>query len=152
MTQPVFSTTDLTSRIVTGLEQIGDHIYALLKAQAMEHDLSPLQVRILIFLHFYEEQTTLSTLAATFKLSKATLSVTLRSMEQKKLIGKKTTEGDRRSARIELTESGKRIAHVAGFYPEPLKKIIAPMTAAEKETFLTIVEGILHKLSSEELL
>lgn len=146
MTKTVFGASDVTARIVTGLEHIGDHLSHLLKAQAMEHKLSPLQIRILIFIHFSEEQTTLSILAATFKLSKATLSVALKSMEQKKLVSRKAMPGDRRSTAIELTEWGRRIAHVAGFYPEPLKKIIATMTQEEKGALLAVIEGIQHKL------
>lgn len=149
MTKPVFETKDQTARIVTGLEHIGNHLSDLLKAQAMEHGLSPLQVRILIFIHFYKGQTRLSLLAGEFNLSKATLSVALKSMEQKKLIHKKPLAADQRSVLIELTEWGRRIAHVAGFYPEPLKKIVAPMTATEKATLLEVIEGILHKLRPE---
>ncbi len=146
MTKPVFGAPDITARIVTGLEHIGDHISYLLKAQAQEHKLSPLQIRILIFIHFYEGQTRLSLLAAEFKLSKATLSVALKSMEQKKLISRKTVPEDQRSAQIGLTEWGRRIAHVAGFYPEPLKKIVATMTAEEKNALLAVLDGIRHKL------
>lgn len=149
MVQPVFETGDVTARIVTGLEQIGEHIQGLIRAQAQEHGLSPLQIRILIFLHFYEQQATLSTLAASFMLTKATLSVTLRSMEQKELISRKTLPGDRRSSVIELSEWGRRIAHVAGFYPEPLKKIVAPMDHAEKKLLLDIIEGMVSKLEQQ---
>lgn len=148
MTKPTFGTGDLTARIVTGLEHLRNHISELLKAQALEHGLSPLQIRILIFILLYDRQTKLSTLASEFKLSKATLSVTLRSMEQKKLIRKKADTGDRRSALIELTEWGQGIAHVTGFYLEPLKKIVGPMAAKEKETLLGFIEGILHKLDT----
>ncbi len=150
MTKPVFETRDQTARIVTALERIGHYLNDLLKAQAMEHGLSTLQVRILIFIHFYKRQTQLSLLAGEFGLSKATLSVALKSMEQKKLIYKKPVAGDRRGVLIELTEWGRRIAHVAGFYPEPLKKIVAPMTATEKATLLEVIEGIVHKLLPEE--
>jgi DNA-binding MarR family transcriptional regulator len=146
MTKPVFAASDITARIVTGFEHIGDHIGQLLKAQAMEHKLSPLQIRILIFIHFQEGETRLSMMTGAFKLSKATLSVALKSMEQKRLIHKKIAPDDRRSTSIELTEWGRRIAHVAGFYPEPLKKIIATMSQEEKKALLSVIEGIQHKL------
>ncbi|WP_162902723.1 MarR family winged helix-turn-helix transcriptional regulator [Taibaiella koreensis] len=150
MSQPVFAESDATARIVTGLERIGHLMEQLLKMQAMEHGLSPLQVNILIHIHFREKACTLNQLAVAFDLSKATLSVALRSMEQKKLIHRKTMPGDKRSRLIGLTEWGRRLAHVAGFYPEPLRRIVAPMALTDKQRLLHYIEGIVHRLEAAE--
>lgn len=149
MSTSAFAENSATTDIITGLERIGHYMEQLLKQQAMEHGLSPLQVRILLLLYFGERQCRLGQLAEAFHLSKATLSVALNVMQQKKLIGRKAIPGDKRSHLIELTEWGRRIAHVAGFYPEPLRKIVDPMAKKEKERLLHYINGILHRLAEE---
>ena len=139
---------DLTVQIVSGLEQIGRSIDNMLWQQALEHELSPLQIRILLFIHLQEQQQAgVSMLARELNLSKATVSVALRPMEQKKLILKKKSDTDSRNVHILLTEWGSQIAHVSGFYLEPLRKVIAHIPAAEKEMMLKNITGILGKMS-----
>ncbi len=139
---------DQTVQIVLGLEQIGRSIENMLWQQALEHELSPLQIRILLFIHFRKKQMGVSLLASEFNLSKATVSVALKPMEQKKLIIKKKSATDNRSIDILLTEWGSQIAHVAGFYLEPLRKIIAPIPATEKEIMLKNITGILGRIEA----
>lgn len=150
MSRSVFAANDATARIVTGLKRIGHLMEQLLKAQAIEHGLSPLQVNILIHIHFRERNCQLNQLASSFRLSKATLSVALKSMEQKKLIQRKAMPGDKRSHQISLTEWGRRLAHVAGFYPEPLRLIVAPMAVADKDHLLHYIEGLLQRMEPYE--
>lgn len=141
---------DLTMQIVLGLEYISRNIDNLLWAQAIEHGLSPLQVRILLFLHSYKGLTAgVSILAKEFNLSKATISVALKPMEQKKLILKKKSEKDNRNTDVLLTEWGSQIANVSGFYLEPLRRVINPIPVPEKELMLKNLTGILGKLVSE---
>lgn len=151
MTKAVFEKSGpqhLTVQIVLGLEQIGRSIDNLLWQQATEHELSPLQIRILLFIHLREGHTSVSILAVAFNLSKATISVALKPMEQKKLILKRKSATDKRSTHILLAEWRKQIAHVAGFYLEPLRKVIAPIPAPEKEIMFKNIAGILSRLEA----
>lgn len=138
---------ELTMQIVTGLEQIGRNIDNLLWQQALEHELSPLQIRILLFISFHKEQGGVSLIAKEFNLSKATVSVALKPMEQKKLLVKRKSESDGRNINIELTDWGRQIAHVAGFYLEPLRKVIAHIPEQEKKIMLKNLTGILGKMA-----
>jgi DNA-binding MarR family transcriptional regulator len=140
---------DLTVQIVLGLEHISRNIDNLLWQQALEHELSPLQIRILLFIRFHKEQTGVSLLAKEFNLSKATISVALKPMEQKKLVIKRKSELDGRNIDIKLTDWGSQIAHVAGFYLEPLRKVIAHIPEQEKEIMLKNLTGILGKMTTE---
>lgn len=139
----------LTVQIVLSLEQISRNIDNLLWQQAMEHELSPLQIRILLFIRFHKEQSGVSLLAKEFNLSKATISVALKPMEQKKLVIKRKSELDGRNIDIVLTDWGNQIAHVAGFYLEPLRKVIAHIPEQEKEIMLKNLTGILGKMKPE---
>lgn len=140
-------TRDVSALIVLGLEQVGRNIDKLLWQQALEHELSPLQIRILLLIHFRELPVGVTAIAAEMNLSKATVSVALRPMEQKKLIQKRKSDTDSRNMAITLTEWGAQIAHVASFYLEPLRKIIAHIPATEKEMMLKNISGMLSKMS-----
>lgn len=142
---------DITADIVTGLEQISNIYRALLLQQATEHKLSSLQVQILLCIYFNKDEKLNSVLLARkLHLSKATISVALKSMEQKRLIVKRKEDKDQRSRSILLTDWGKQIAHIAGFYPEPLRKIIAPISTREKDILLKNIKGIISKLGITE--
>jgi DNA-binding MarR family transcriptional regulator len=140
---------DLTVQIVLSLEHISRNIDNLLWQQALEHELSPLQIRILLFIRFHKEHSGVSLLAKEFNLSKATISVALKPMEQKKLVIKRKSESDGRNIDIALTDWGSQIAHVAGFYLEPLRKVIAHIPEQEKEIMLKNLTGILSKMTTE---
>jgi DNA-binding MarR family transcriptional regulator len=150
MAKTVFDKTgqsqDTSSLIVLGLEQIGRNIDKLLWQQALEHELSPLQIRILLLIHFSKKPAGVSSLAIEMNLSKATVSVALKPMEQKKLIQKRKSDTDSRNVDIALTEWGAQIAHVSSFYLEPLYKILVHIPSAEKEMMLKNISGILGKM------
>ncbi|RYZ46106.1 MAG: MarR family transcriptional regulator [Sphingobacteriales bacterium] len=147
VTTPGGHTQDLTGQIVSGLEQISRGIDRLLWEQALEHELSPLQIRILLYVQQQQAPTGVSLIAKEFRLSKATVSVALRPLEQKKLLLKRKSETDSRNLHIELTDWGSQIAHVAGFYLEPIRRIIAHIPVTEKELMLKNISGILSRLS-----
>lgn len=138
---------DQTAQIVLGLEQISSALRNLLWQQANEHGLSPLQVQVLLFVYFREQEpVTMTLLAGQFKLSKATMSIAIKSMEQKRFITRKKAEADSRSYILLLTDWGKDIAHIAGFYLEPVRKIVSSIAVAEKEILLKNINGIIGKL------
>lgn len=136
---------DIDTAIVAGFEAIAHAYRSLLWEQARKHDLSPLQVQLLI--HTREEgEVKVSSLALHFSLSKATISEAIRSLERKNMIGKHKDPADARSAAIRLTEWGADIAHIASFYTEPVRRIIAPVALPEKEILLQNIRGLLRKL------
>lgn len=136
---------DLDQAIVAGFEHISRAYRMLLAEQARKHDLSPLQVQLLLYIR-QEQEVRVSSLAQHFALTKATISEAIRSLESKNMIGKHKHQSDGRSYTIKLTERGGDIAHIASFYTEPVRKIIAPVTAAEKEILLRNINGLLRKL------
>ncbi|WP_181358345.1 MarR family winged helix-turn-helix transcriptional regulator [Taibaiella chishuiensis] len=139
---------DIDTAIVSGLEAIGHAYRALLWEQAREHDLSPLQIQLLI--HIREAQSVkISGLARHFMLTKPTVSEAIRSLERKHMIGRHKDPDDARSHSVRLTEWGADIAHIASFYTEPVRRIIAPVALAEKEILLKNIRGLLRRLEQE---
>jgi|GEM_PF-918679 len=150
MAKSVFDSTsgnmDMTSSIVRSFVELGQLLRALLSAQAEEHGLSPLQLQIIIHLFDNKEGARQSDLAVIFQLSKPTISVALRSLLQKKLVRKNQQEEDRRMFLLELTERGMEVAKVARFYPEPVRKLVSTIPAAEKKIMLRNIKGITDRL------
>ncbi len=140
---------DLNTQLVLNFEKLGKVIENLLWQQASEHELSPLQIRILLTIQYKKTDISASQLAKQFNLSKATISVALRPLEEKKMLVKKISEQDGRSSYLHLTDWGKQIAHISGFYLEPLYQVITPISIEEKEVILKNVKGILGKFETE---
>lgn len=77
------------SKIIASLERISQAFRVLLWQQSKEHSLSPIQVQVLIFLlHHSNEKRKVSYLADEFNMTKATISDTVKTLEQKDLFPK----------------------------------------------------------------
>src|SRR5690554_2520049 len=77
------------SKIVASLERIAQAFRVLLWQESKEFSLSPIQVQLLIFLlHHSEEKRKVSYLANEFNMTKATISDTVKTLENKGLISK----------------------------------------------------------------
>lgn len=138
-----------TEQIVQSLDKLSLLMRALLWEQAKEHDVSAVQLQVLMLLaKDAETEWTLTLLTKHFLLTKATVSQTIKSLEQKQLINKKLKDGDARSYNLILTERGKRIAHVTEHYLNPVAKIVARVPAAEQAILLKNINGIISKLQT----
>jgi DNA-binding MarR family transcriptional regulator len=98
---------NIESKIVASLERISQAFRVLLWKESKEFSLTPIQVQVLIFLHNHSsEKRKITYLADEFNMSKATISDTIKTLEQKKLIKKIYEQIDTRSYIIDLTEKG----------------------------------------------
>ena len=101
----------LESKIVASLERVSQAFRVLLWNESKEHSLSPIQVQLLIFLlHHSDQKRKVSYLAEEFNMTKATISDTVKTLEQKLFIKKEFEAHDARSYIIHLTEKGKELA------------------------------------------
>ena len=136
----------INDQLIEKMEQLAGMFRALLWEQAKEHGLSAMQVQLLVYIAQSPEEATISALARTFMLTKATISVAVKSLEYKGYVTRKDIKGDKRSYKIMLTEPGARIAHVSGFYLEPVKKVVAKIKLEEREILLKNISGIIQKM------
>lgn len=135
-------------RIVAALERISQAFRVLLWNEGKEFLLSPIQIQVLIFLlHHDADKRKVGLLADEFNMTKATISDTVKSLEEKKLIKKETDSSDSRSYSIHLTAKGKTVAEKASLFAGELQKPVALMNENEQTDLLLSLLHIIHHLN-----
>ncbi len=141
---PFEQNTDLDKKIVAGLERLSQVFRQLLWDQAREHQLSPIQIQILIFIRYHRaEYSNVSNLAREFGVTKPTISDAVRILEQKKLLQKITDPVDSRRSSLRLTASGDDIASRSAHYATPFAGWLKEVPAEEKEDLWRHISGII---------
>ena len=141
-------TQSTNSKIIVSLERISQAFRVLLWQESKEFSLSPIQVQVLIFLAFHsEEKRTVSYLAGEFNMAKATISETIKTLEQKGLISKVYGGPDTRSYTINLTEKGKSVAENTSLFTQQLTPPLDKMRDDDKEKLLLSLSEIIHHLN-----
>jgi DNA-binding MarR family transcriptional regulator len=136
----------IESKIVASLERVSQAFRVLLWNESKEFSLSPIQVQLLIFLlHHSDEKRKVSYLADEFNMTKATISETIKTLEQKKLIKKEYEPHDTRSYIIHLTKKGKDIAEQTSLFAKQIQVPISKLHSTDKENLLlSLLDIILH--------
>ncbi len=148
-----FQNENIESKIIAALERISQAFRVLLWQESKDYSLSPIQVQVLIFLlHHSEEKRTVSYLAAEFNMTKATISDTIKSLEQKKLIKKVQQQEDTRSYTIQLTAKGKNIALKTSLFSKEIKNPIDHLHDDDKENLLLSLMNIIRHLNQAEVI
>ncbi len=136
------------SRIIAALERISQAFRVLLWNESKELSLSPIQIQVLIFLlHHSDEKRKITYLADEFNMTKPTISDTVKSLEQKKLIRKAHEQNDTRSYTIHLTKKGKNIAERTAAFTNQIQVPINKLNADDKENLLLSLIGVIHHLN-----
>jgi len=111
------------SRIVVALERISEAFRVLLWNESKENALSPIQIQILIFVHFHSsEKCKVGYLADEFNMTKATISDSVKVLLHKNLVAKETDETDTRSYSLSLTPEGEKIVKKASFFASSIEQ------------------------------
>ncbi|ERJ59130.1 MarR family winged helix-turn-helix transcriptional regulator [Sphingobacterium paucimobilis] len=137
---------NIESKIVASLERITQSFRVLLWRQSKEFPLTPTQIQLLIFLlHHDAENRKVSYLAQEFNMTKATISETVKTLEQKEFIVKEYEEQDTRSYTIHLTDKGREIARQTSLFTEEIRTPIDKLNDTSKETLLSsLLEIVTH--------
>lgn len=137
------------SKIVASLERISQAFRVLLWQESKEFSLSPIQVQVLIFLlHHSEEKRKVGYLADEFNMTKATISDTVKALEQKELIRKETEALDTRSYIIHLTTKGIETAKQNALFTQEIRKPIDRLSEDDKENLLFSLLNIIRHLNN----
>lgn len=138
----------IDSKIVVALERISTAFKTLLWEEAKKNKLSPVQIQMLIFILFHaKEKCKVGQLSKEFNLTKATISDSVKSLLQKKLIEKIKDTIDTRSYSIALTESGKDIAQKASSFASSLEEPVTQLSEAQKENTFSVLTQLIHQLN-----
>ncbi|MBX2901652.1 MAG: winged helix-turn-helix transcriptional regulator [Cyclobacteriaceae bacterium] len=139
---------NIDSRIVAALERIAQAFKVLLWNESKEHSLSPIQLQILIFLlHHSEEKRKVSYLADEFNMTKATISDSVKVLEEKNYIRKTYEPQDTRSYVINLTNKGNEIAKRTALFTSEILTPVSRLHKDDKESMLISLMGLIHHLN-----
>jgi len=143
----------IESKIVASLERVSQAFRVLLWNESKEFSLSPIQVQVLIFLlHHSDEKRKVSYLADEFNMTKATISDTIKTLEQKLLIKKEYEPHDTRSYIIHLTKKGSDIAEQTSMFAKQIQVPIDKLHSLDKENLLLSLLDIIHHLNKSGII
>lgn len=138
----------IESRIVVALERVSEAFRVLLWNESKENSLSPIQIQILIFIHFHSlEKCKVGYLANEFNMTKATISDSVRVLLSKALVTKKTDPIDTRSFSLSLTNEGEKIAKKASFFASSIEQPIEKLTAKQKTIMFNGLLKLIYDLN-----
>lgn len=140
---------DIDGRIIAALERIAEAFRVLLWNEGKELSMSPIQLQVLIFLMHHAVKGKVSLLAQEFNMTKATLSDTVKSLEEKKLIRKQNDPNDSRSYSIKLTSKGEEMAKQSAMFAQELLTPISDLHEHAKTDLLLSLIQIIHHLNQK---
>ena len=140
---------NIDAKIVASLEKISEVFRVLLWAEAKEHRVSPIQLQLLIFLKYHPltAHRRIAFLAREFNLTKATISDSMRVLEEKGLVLRSDDVTDSRGYNFSLTEKGEALTASVENFTSPLDGAIAALTDQQKEYLLSSVLDLIYRLN-----
>lgn len=143
----------IEGKIVASLERVSQAFRVLLWNESKEFALSPIQIQLLIFLlHHSDQKRKVSYLADEFNMTKATISDTIKTLEQKLLIKKEYEQHDTRSYIIHLTKKGKDTAEQTSLFAKQIQVPIDKLHSTDKENLLLSLLDIIHHLNKSGII
>jgi DNA-binding MarR family transcriptional regulator len=146
--------TNVDYKIVAALEKISEVFRVLLWAEAKEHKLSPIQMQLLIFIKYHnaDRQRRIAYMAREFNLTKATISDSIKVLEQKGLIKRTDDAFDSRSFNFSLTDQGMKLTGMIENFTLPLDGAIATLSTQQKDQFLVLVLDLIYRLNQNGII
>jgi DNA-binding MarR family transcriptional regulator len=134
---------------VAALEKISEVFRVLLWTEAKEHKLSPIQMQLLIFIKYHnsDKQRRIASMAREFNLTKATISDSIKVLEQKGLIKRTDDAFDSRSFNFSLTDQGTKLTGMIENFTLPLDGAIATLSPLQKDQFLMSLLDLVFRLN-----
>lgn len=144
---PKYQNEHLDAKIVAGFEHIYEAFRVLLSEEARKYNLSPIQIQLLIFIQNHlPQQNTLSYLAKEFLLTKATLSQSLKTLQEKGLLTKETNPGDSRSQYLRLTYTGEVVVQKSQYFTQLLEQPVQQLDTKSQQKLWEGLKDILMSL------
>ncbi len=143
----------LDGKIVVALERIAEAFRVMLWERSKSLGLSPIQIQIMIFCGNHQAQyRTVSYLAREFNMTKATISDSVRVLEEKKLLLKEKDQHDGRSFVLSVTPSGQDKIKEALSFSDKILNTVSRLSPLEKTNTFTSLMGIIFRLQKDGVL
>jgi DNA-binding MarR family transcriptional regulator len=140
--------TDISSKIVAGLERVSEAFKVLLWEKAKLLGLSPIQIQILIFINYHKiEFCNVSHLAKEFNVTKPTISDAVRVLINKELIEKVFPSSDSRSYAMQLSATGNTMVVETENFAHPLKNQLNTIDNNDLESTFQTLSTLIYKLN-----
>ncbi len=144
---------DIDYKITFAMEKLFSAYKALLRNKIEGSDLSPVQIKFILYLHKYpEDMRKVSSIALEFGLTKPTVSEAISSLKGKKIVFPMKNKKDRRISIINLTEKGKKIAETLKTWDKPIINILKALSVNEKDKIFTFLIRLMASLKKEGIL
>lgn len=142
---------NINSKIIASLGKISEVFWVLLQAQAQGHGLSPTQLQLLLFIKFHPDprQRKAAFMAREFNVTKATISDSVKALEQKGLVQRITDVRDTRSFILSLTEKGQALASVTEHFTAPLDEAVHNLPQEQKEHLVYSLFDLIYRLNEK---
>lgn len=135
-------------KIAAALERIAHAFKILQLKEGKGRNLSPIQMQILMFTHFHDQQLcTVSYLSREFDLTKPTISDAVRVLLQKGLVTKIPDSADSRSYYIKPTAEGQREITAMEGFGAPVLRPLQNLGREEKQQLLEALFQIIRHLN-----
>ena len=145
--------TDLSSKIVAGLERSSEAFRVLLWEHAKVVGLSPIQIQILLFISFHSETLcNVSHLAHEFNLTKATISEAIKVLHKKKLIEKNPSPVDKRAYSISLTGEGQKVVKETEHFANPIRVATEQLSLEQQQELFKGLSKLIFGLNRAGIL
>jgi DNA-binding MarR family transcriptional regulator len=140
---------NINTKIVASLEKLSEIFWILLQTTAKGHGLSSTQLQLLLFIKFHPspQQRKVAFLAREFNVTKATISDSVKTLEQKGLVERVADSADARSAILSLTSKGLALAAVTEDFTQPLDRAVGGLAVEQKEYLLYSVFDLIFRLN-----
>ena len=148
-----FQNTDLTSKIVQGLERISEAYRVLLWEHAKTIGLSPIQIQVLIFIYYHPSHLcSVSALAKEFNLTKPTISDAIKVMDKKGLVHKIPSLEDKRAYTIEVSEEGKKVVAQTEYFASPIREGVKALNKNEQAEVFSALSKVIYTLNKSNVI
>ncbi len=145
---PDHQVTCVNSKIVVALERLSGAFNAQRRDEGQEQQLTPLQIKILIFLRFQDKRDhrTVTCLAQRHQMTKATISDSVRVLVQKKMLHKDPCTEDSRRFFLNLTPKGKQASEDVSLFADDILAQVETLPAQEKALLLESLLTLINQL------
>ena len=152
MTKSVFNIqeqeTNLSSKIVVGLERISEAFKVLLWEHAKTIGLSPIQIQILIFIaHHKQDYCNVSHFAQEFNVTKPTISDAVKVLVKKGFVVKDYSSTDSRRYSVFLSEAGQVIVSQTEGFANPIQKELNKINNTDLESLYKSITNLIYGLN-----
>lgn len=147
MFEPSSQHGDVDKKIVASLERLSQALRVLLREEAQERGLSPIQAQFLVYLLFRgPELRRVGRLAGEFDLTRATVSDAVGSLEKKGLVERDPWPDDKRVATLRLTPAGEEAAKGIATWANAVEGGLTASSPEEKEVVMRFLMGLIASL------